>query len=61
MRKLMVGCGEIFDLQVERVNPKAPLQHRVLCRIQACWPEGFEPCSGDAFLPIPTDVPARCD
>ena len=61
MRKLMVGCGEIFDLQVERVNPKAPLQHRVLCRIQACWPDGFEPCSGEAFLPIPTDVPARCD
>ncbi len=61
MRKLMVGCGDIFHLQAERLNPKAPLQHRVLCRIQACWPDDFEPCSGDAFLPIPSNVPARCD
>ena len=59
---LMKGCGpEWGQLWVERINPDAPLQHRVLCRIRACWPQGFEPCSGDTFLPISADVPARCE
>ena len=46
---------------VERVNRDAPLQNRLLCRMRACWPTGFEPCSGDDFLPILDHVPARCD
>lgn len=62
VRKLLSGCGgDFIDLFVERVNLDAPLQHRVLCRIHACWPDGFEPCSGDAFAPIPADVSARCE
>ncbi len=62
VRELLSGCGgDFIELFVEQVNTKAPLQHRVLCRIQACWPDGFEPCAGDAFKPIPTGVPARCD
>jgi len=52
---------DFIELQVARVNPDAPIQNRVLCRMQACWPDGFEPCSGEEFLPIPTTVPARCD
>jgi hypothetical protein len=62
VRKLLGGCGEEFlELFVEQVNPAAPLQHRVLCRIQACWPSGFEPCSGEEFLPIPSGIAARCE
>lgn len=40
------------DLQVERVNSGAPLQQRVLCRMNACWPEDFRPCSREEFQPI---------
>jgi hypothetical protein len=64
VRKLLSGCGvDWIRLFVERVNSDAPLQHRVLCRIQSCWPEGFEPCSGQEFRPIPNNmpVPTRCE
>lgn len=40
------------ELRVERVNSSAPLQQRVLCRMKACWPEGFQPCSREEFEPI---------
>lgn len=51
---------DVLALYVDRVNLDAPLQNRVLCRMRACWPDGFQPCSGDDFLPIPESVPARC-
>jgi hypothetical protein len=38
-------------ITVERVNPQAPAQYRVLCKISAAWPEGFVPCSIGAFEP----------
>jgi hypothetical protein len=51
---------DFIKLFVERVNRDAPLQNRVLCRMHACWPVGFVPCSGEDFEPIPTNVSARC-
>ncbi len=51
---------EFIQLSVERVNSRAPMQNRVLCRMQACWPEGFRPCSSEDFLPIPNNVAASC-
>ncbi|MBK9119795.1 MAG: DNA-binding protein [Phycisphaerales bacterium] len=46
-------CGtQSIDLHVVRVNPNAPLQQRVLCRMSACWPDGFQPCSREEFQPI---------
>ena len=61
VRHLMQNCDvEYIQLSVERVNRDAPLQNRLLCKMQACWPDGFQPCSGDEFLPIPKNVPARC-
>jgi len=51
---------EFIKLTVERVNEDAPLQQRVLCRMQSCWPSGFRPCSGPEFQPIPSGVPERC-
>lgn len=50
--------SEDVHIQVDRINRDAPLQFRVLCRIQAQWPEGFRPCSGDEFESI-VDVSAR--
>ncbi len=59
--ELFQECGVVFiELFVERVNHDAPFQNRVLCRMRACWPDGFEPCSSEDFLPIPARVPARC-
>jgi hypothetical protein len=55
-----VCCPDFIELYVHRVNRDAPLQNRVLCRMHACWPDGFEPCSGEDFAPIPAGMPARC-
>jgi len=51
---------DFIDLSVDRVNRDAPLQNRVLCRMHACWPDGFQPCSGSDFAPIPAVVPSTC-
>ncbi len=58
---MLMQCGaDAVDLVVQRVNPEAPLQHRVLCRMRGCWPDGFRPCSDVAFLPIPAEAAAHC-
>ncbi len=58
---LMEGCGpDYVQIFVHRVNRDAPLQQRLLCRVHACWPSDFQPCSGDEFKPIPEGVPVRC-
>lgn len=60
IRTLRSMCGEGFaTLAVERVNHGAPLQQRVLCRMNACWPEGFRPCNGAEFQPIAGGVYSR--
>lgn len=50
------ALGNAASVTVERVNrPPAPIQFRLLCRIDAPWPVGFAPCSGPMFAPrIPT-------
>lgn len=58
--KLFRECSaEGISVKVNRVNLDAPLQNRVLCEMRACWPDGFRPCSDEAFLPIPNQVAAR--
>ncbi len=46
------GANEV-EVTVERVNPDAPLQLRLLCRFSAPWPKGFNAFSDDSFSPIP--------
>jgi hypothetical protein len=59
--QLVQRCDVSFiNLFVARVNRDAPLQNRVLCQMHACWPDGFQPCSGEDFSPIPAGVPASC-
>lgn len=58
--QLFYSCDGYSEVFVERVNRDAPLQNRVLCRMRACWPEGFVPCTGEDFEPIPANVTARC-
>lgn len=43
---------DYMQLCIERINKDAPLQQRVLCRVKACWPEGFRPCASEEFQPI---------
>lgn len=58
---LFNGCGpDYVRVFAHRVNRDAPLQQRLLCRMEACWPDNFQPCSGEAFHPFPEAVPARC-
>jgi hypothetical protein len=59
--KLFQECHPDFiRVFVHRVNNDAPLQQRLLCRMHACWPTGFEPCRGEEFQPIPAGIPALC-
>jgi hypothetical protein len=39
-------------VSVERVNTDAPLNLRLICRIIAPWPDKFEPCSSEEFMPL---------
>ncbi|HEY8751171.1 MAG TPA: hypothetical protein VIM11_24520 [Tepidisphaeraceae bacterium] len=57
-RELCVSCDPAFvELRVERVNPGAPLQQRLLCRMNSCWPSGFSPCHDEDFQPIAGHLP----
>jgi hypothetical protein len=37
---------------VERVNPDAPMQLRLLCNLTAPWPKDFQPCSDPDYKPL---------
>jgi len=55
------GCDPDFiNVTVARVNRDAPLQQRLLCKMRACWPDGFVPCSDEDFQPIPQQVLQSC-
>jgi hypothetical protein len=59
---LLKECGpEYLQFTVHRLNADAPLQQRLLCRVEGCWPHNFKPCDGEAFHPIPENVPVRCE
>jgi len=61
VRKLFELCQpDLVQMFVDRVNSDAPLQQRLLCRMQARWPKGFRPCSDEAFQPIPQSLPELC-
>jgi hypothetical protein len=39
---------------VEKVNPEAPIQYRVLCKLTAPWPKQFQPCHTGSYEVIST-------
>jgi len=58
--QLSLQCQPDFlSLTVARVNRTAPLQQRLLCQMNCCWPEGFLPCAGNDFQPIVTGQPVE--
>jgi hypothetical protein len=61
VRQLLSQCDpEYIDLFVDQLNSDAPLQQRVLCRMQSCWPDDFKPCHGEEFHPIPKEMAGLC-
>lgn len=41
------------EVYVERINPStAPIQQRLLCRLQSCWPSQFVPYSTPRYQPL---------
>lgn len=44
--------SEAVKVTVSGVNPSAPLQFRLRCRLCAPWPVGFSSCAQDAFSPL---------
>jgi hypothetical protein len=56
LRLLSVLPGNEIDTTVERVNPGAPIQFRLLCSVAATWPEDFVPCSSPEFEPLVADA-----
>lgn len=55
----VVATGEEqAEVQVERVNhPPAPLHFRLLCKITAPWPDGFQPFGSGLYQPIVEALP----
>lgn len=46
--------GTMIHIEVERINaPPAPKKFRLLCKMTARWPAGFQPFSSLKYTPIP--------
>ena len=53
VRGLIAAQGmDAIDVRVVRVNTGAPLQMRLLCGLNTPWPDSFQPCAGEEFLPL---------
>jgi hypothetical protein len=43
----------VCEVYVDRLNPPpAPLQQRLLCRLESCWPDGFTPYATPRYQPL---------
>ena len=50
-------CGvNSVHVVVERLNLNAPLQLRLLCKLQSPWPKNFNPCSDELYEPMPASA-----
>lgn len=51
--KLLTSVGsKDVRVTVEQVNPDAPMQLRLLCKLRAPWPANFSACSMEQFQPL---------
>ncbi len=44
----LVGQNAV-KVTVEKVNPEAPIQYRILCKLSAPWPSQFAPCKNGQY------------
>jgi hypothetical protein len=54
--RLWEQCQYITCYVVKANPPTVPLQQRLLCRLETCWPEGFRPFATEPFRPISTEA-----
>ena len=48
------SCGWPIEISVAQINPApAPVQQRLVCRMEACWPDGFSPYNSEEYQPVP--------
>lgn len=52
--------AELINVNVERVNADAPMQYKLLCRLDAPWPTNYNPCSTDMYKSIVEDADEGC-
>jgi HIRAN domain len=51
--EILMTCPYRPTITVAQVNhPPGPIQQRLLCRMESCWPEGFKPYCSDDYLPM---------
>ncbi len=51
---------EYMDFTVAKVNLPAPLDQRLLCELETCWPEDYQPYVAELFQPLATGaVPSQ--
>lgn len=54
---LLHNCGaDGVSVIVEKLNLNAPLQLRLLCKLQSSWPKNFNPCSNELYEPLPVSL-----
>ena len=56
IRHLSENCPDQLEVTVKRANVGAPSHYQILCQLNACWPEGFAPCTGGDFELITPDI-----
>ena len=48
---------DFCEVYVDRLNqPPAPIQQRLLCRLESCWPDGFIPYSTPRYQPLSVEA-----
>jgi hypothetical protein len=56
----LVRTDVAIEVTVERLNPPpAPVQQRILCKLQAVPEEDFQPCSSDVYKPYVAHTSSR--
>jgi hypothetical protein len=61
-RVLLQANAHATCVHAERINCDAPLQLRLMCKIQAPWPEHFLPCSSENYEALTEETRgAACD
>jgi len=53
--ELLQTCPTV-EVYVERVSGSAPLQQRLLCRLDSCWPPDFRPFCEPQYRPLSPDA-----
>jgi len=55
LQRLISNDDACIKARIEKINDSsAPIQYRVLCRVQAKWPDNFAPFSDPEYEPIGT-------